>query len=73
MELLSIHFGFQFDSLTVTMLVVVSAVSALVHLYSTGYLEGDPHVSRFLSYLSLFTFLMIVLVTSDNFLQLFIG
>ena len=73
MELLSVHFGLQFDSLTVTMLVVVSGVSALVHLYSTGYLEGDPHVPRFMSYLSLFTFLMIVLVTSDNFLQLFIG
>ena len=72
-ELLSIHFGLQFDSLTVAMLVVVSTVSALVHLYSTGYLEGDPHLPRFMSYLSLFTFLMVVLVTSDNFLQLFIG
>lgn len=72
-ELLSVHFGLQFDSLTVTMLVVVSVVSALVHLFSTGYMEEDPHVPRFMSYLSLFTFLMLVLVTSDNFLQLFIG
>lgn len=72
-ELLSVHYGLQFDNLTVTMLVVVCTISALVHLYSTGYLEGDPHLPRFMSYLSLFTFLMIVLVTSDNFLQLFIG
>lgn len=72
-ELLSVHFGLQFDSLTAAMLVVVSTVSALVHLFSTGYLEGDPHLPRFMSYLSLFTFLMVVLVTSDNFLQLFIG
>lgn len=72
-ELLSVHFGLQFDSLTVAMLVLVSVVSALVHVFSTGYLEGDPHLPRFMSYLSLFTFLMVVLVTSDNFLQLFIG
>lgn len=72
-ELFSVHFGLQFDSLTVTMLLVVSVVSALVHLFSTGYLEEDPHVPRFMSYLSFFTFLMLVLVTSDNFLQLFIG
>lgn len=55
------------------MLLVVTTVSALVHIYSTSYLEGDPHLPRFMSYLSLFTFLMVVLVTSDNLLQLFIG
>ena len=55
------------------MLIVITSVSALVHIYSTGYMLGDPHVPRFMSYLSLFTFLMIVLVTSDNYVQLFIG
>ena len=55
------------------MLIVITGVSALVHIYSTGYMAGDPHIPRFMSYLSLFTFLMIVLVTSDNYVQLFIG
>ena len=55
------------------MLVVISCVSALVHIYSIGYMAGDPHIPRFMSYLSLFTFLMIILVTSDNYIQLFIG
>ena len=55
------------------MLVLVTSVSALVHVYSTGYMSEDPHIPRFMSYLSLFTFLMIVLVTSDNYVQLFIG
>nr|ATI10793.1 NADH dehydrogenase subunit 5 [Plenaster craigi] len=72
-ELLTTYFGLQFDSLTATMLIVITGVSALVHIYSTGYMAGDPHIPRFMSYLSLFTFLMIVLVTSDNFVQLFIG
>lgn len=65
--------GFQYDSLTATMLIVITSISAVVHIYSIGYMEGDPHIPRFMSYLSLFTFLMIVLVTSDNYLQLFIG
>ena len=65
--------GLQFDSLTSTMLIVITSVSALVHIYSTGYMSGDPHIPRFMSYLSLFTFLMVVLVTSDNYIQLFIG
>ena len=69
----TINFGLQFDTITVVMLTLVTSVSALVHLYSTEYMAGDPHVPRFMSYLSLFTFFMIVLVTSDNFLQLFIG
>lgn len=55
------------------MLIVVTSVSVLVHIYSIGYMSGDPHIPRFMSYLSLFTFLMIVLVTSDNYVQLFIG
>lgn len=55
------------------MLIVITSVSALVHIYSTGYMSGDPHIPRFMSYLSLFTFLMIILVTSDNYIQLFIG
>ena len=55
------------------MLVVVTFVSALVHIYSIGYMSHDPHKPRFMSYLSLFTFSMLALVVSDNFLQLFFG
>lgn len=69
----TIRFGLQYDALTGMMLMLVTIVSALVHLYSTEYMAGDPHKPRFMSYLSLFTFFMIVLVTSDNLLQLFIG
>ncbi len=68
-----VDFGLQFDSVTVTMLILVTTVSALVHLYSTEYMNGDPHLPRFMSYLSLFTFNMLILVTGDNFLQMFIG
>ena len=63
----------RIDTLTVVMLVVVTGVSALVHLYSIGYMADDPHRPRFFSYLSFFTFAMLVLVTSDNFLQMFFG
>jgi NADH-quinone oxidoreductase subunit L len=63
----------QIDSLSAAMLVLVTTVSALVHIYSVGYMEEDPSVPRFMSYLSLFTFFMLVLVTSNNFLQLFVG
>jgi len=55
------------------MLVVVTAVSSLVHIYSTSYMSEDPHLTRFMSYLSLFTFFMTILVTADNFIQLFLG
>ena len=55
------------------MLVVVCLVSSLVHIYSIGYMSHDPHKSRFMAYLSLFTFAMLTLVTSDNFVQLFFG
>jgi len=72
-EMFSFSWGFLFDSLTVVMLVVVTAVSSLVHLYSTEYMGHDPHLPRFMSYLSLFTFFMLILVTADNFLQMFVG
>ena len=61
------------DSITAVMLVVVTGVSSLVHLYSIGYMHEDPHQPRFFSYLSLFTFAMLMLVTANNFLQLFFG
>jgi NADH-quinone oxidoreductase subunit L len=63
----------RFDTLTVVMLIVVTFVSSCVHIYSIGYMEKDPHRPRFQSYLSLFTFAMLMLVTSDNFIQLFFG
>ena len=63
----------KIDSLTSIMLVIVCLVSSLVHIYSIGYMSKDLHKSRFMSFLSLFTFAMIVLVTADNFLQLFFG
>ena len=63
----------RIDTLTAVMLVVVTTVSGLVHLYSIGYMEDDPHRPRFFAYLSLFTFAMLALVTADNFLQLFFG
>ena len=55
------------------MLVVVTSISFLVHLYSTEYMSHDPHLPRFMSYLSLFTFFMLILVTADNFIQMFVG
>jgi len=68
-----IDWGFFFDNLTVAMLIVVNGVSALVHLYSTEYMAHDPHTSRFMSYLSLFTFFMLILVTGDSFITMFLG
>lgn len=70
---LSVNWGFCYDSLTSVMIVVVTFISSLVHLYSTEYMENDPHLTRFMSYLSLFTFFMLILVTADNFLQMFVG
>jgi len=70
---LTVSFGLMFDSLTAIMLIVVTSVSTCVHVYSTEYMAGDPHLPRFMSYLSLFTFFMLILVTADNLLQLFIG
>ena len=72
-EMFNGTWGFLFDSLTVCMLVVVTVISTLVHLYSTEYMSGDPHLPRFMSYLSLFTFFMLILVTADNFVQMFVG
>ena len=72
-EMFDPHWGFYFDSLTVVMLLVVNIVSTLVHLYSISYMWQDPHLPRFMSYLSCFTFFMLMLVTADNFLQMFFG
>nr|YP_010377440.1 NADH dehydrogenase subunit 5 [Hemiaulus sinensis]QYB23176.1 NADH dehydrogenase subunit 5 [Hemiaulus sinensis] len=72
-EMLNVDWGFLFDSLTVIMCCVVTFVSSLVHLYSTEYMSHDPHLSRFMSYLSLFTFFMLILVTADNYVQMFVG
>jgi proton-translocating NADH-quinone oxidoreductase chain L len=72
-EMFDSSWGFYFDTLTVVMLVVVTSVSTLVHLYSISYMSGDPHLPRFMSYLSIFTFFMLTLVTADNFLQMFFG
>jgi NADH-ubiquinone oxidoreductase chain 5 len=68
-----LFFEFRFDALTASMLLIINFISFLVHMYSASYMEHDPHQSRFMSYLSLFTFFMLVLVTSGNFVQLFIG
>ena len=68
-----VSWGFFFDNLTAIMLIVVTFVSFLVHIYSVNYMAEDPHLPRFMSYLSLFTFFMLMLVTGDNFLQMFLG
>jgi NADH-quinone oxidoreductase subunit L len=70
---LNVSWALRIDTLTVVMLVVVNTVSSLVHLYSMGYMHHDPHRPRFFAYLSLFTFAMLMLVTSDNLLQMFFG
>ncbi len=70
---LNVNWSINIDALSAVMLVVVTLVSALVHIYSIGYMSHDPDKPRFMSYLSLFTFAMLTLVTSDNFIQLFFG
>src|SRR5690242_8493477 len=70
---LDIHWLLRVDTLTAIMLVVVTTVSSLVHVYSIGYMADDPHRARFFAYLSLFTFAMLMLVTADNFVQMFFG
>ena len=70
---LDVNWSIKVDALSSVMLVVVTLVSSLVHIYSIGYMSHDPHKPRFMAYLSLFTFAMLTLVTSDNFLQLFFG
>ncbi|MFM9850420.1 MAG: NADH-quinone oxidoreductase subunit L [Hyphomicrobiaceae bacterium] len=70
---LDVSWSIRVDTLTAVMLVVVTTVSAIVHVYSIGYMHEDPHRPRFFAFLSLFTFAMLMLVTADNFLQLFFG
>ena len=70
---LDVNWSIKVDALSSVMLVVVTLISSLVHIYSIGYMSHDPHKPRFMAYLSLFTFAMLTLVTSDNFLQLFFG
>ena len=70
---LNVNWSINIDALSAVMLVVVTLVSSLVHIYSIGYMSHDPHKPRFMAYLSLFTFAMLMLVTSDNFIQLFFG
>ena len=70
---LNVNWSIYVDPLSALMLVVVTLISAIVHIYSVGYMSHDPHKPRFMSYLSLFTFAMLMLVTADNFIQLFFG
>ena len=70
---LNVNWSIKVDALSSVMLVVVTFISSLVHIYSIGYMSHDPHKTRFMAYLSLFTFAMLTLVTADNFLQLFFG
>jgi NADH-ubiquinone oxidoreductase chain 5 len=72
-EWYDITWSFQIDSLTTSMLIPVLIISSLVHIYSISYMSGDPHNQRFFSYLSLFTFMMIILVTANNYLLMFVG
>ena len=69
----NVSWSFLYDALTTTMLVLVLTVSFLVHIFSIEYMGHDPHLVRFLSYLSFFTSMMIFLVTSANFIQMFFG
>ncbi len=70
---IAFYVGFLIDQLTVTMMVVVTFVSLMVHIYTIGYMEDDPGYQRFFSYISLFTFSMLMLVMANNFMQLFFG
>lgn len=72
-ENLQVSWGFLFDTLTLTMLMPVLFVSALVHLYSVAYMGAEPHQQRFFAYLSLFTFFMELLVSGENLVVMFIG
>lgn len=73
MGMFGVSFGWMIDSLTLTMFLVVTVVSTLVHIYSTGYMGTDPYLPKFMSYLTLFTAFMLLLVSADNLVQLFIG
>src|SRR5512143_4060579 len=73
MGTLNVNVGFQIDQLTAVMLLVVTTLSSLIHIYSVGYMHGDKGYARFFSYLALFTFFMLVLVMANNFLLMFVG
>lgn len=73
MDIYLIEIGLIFDTTSIIMILVISCISFFVHLYSTVYMGHDPYLSRFMSYLSLFTFFMLILVTSDNYFQIFLG
>src|SRR6185295_8582124 len=70
---IKLNISFLFDSLSISMLFIILSISTLVHIFTISYMSHDPFIIRFYTYLGLFTFFMIILVTSDNFLQLFIG
>jgi NADH-ubiquinone oxidoreductase chain 5 len=70
---IQVDIAFLFDQLTILMLLVVLLISTFVHIFTNGYMSHDPYIVRFYAFLGFFTFFMIVLVTSDNFLQLFVG
>ena len=70
---LTTYWGFNFDALSCVMFIVVNTVSAMVHIYSVGYMSHDKSKSRFMAYLSFFTFAMLMLVSANNLLQLFFG
>ena len=72
-ESLDVVWKFNYDSLTISMIFPILVISTMVHIYSVGYMETDPHNQRFFSYLSLFTFMMMLLVTANNFLLMFVG
>jgi NADH:ubiquinone oxidoreductase subunit 5 (subunit L)/multisubunit Na+/H+ antiporter MnhA subunit len=71
--ILNFNFGLLFDNLTCTMLLIICVISFFVHIYSVEYMKNDPFLCRFISYLSLFTVFMEILVTADNLIQMFIG
>ena len=70
---INVNISILYDPLTAIMFLVVNTVSALVHIFSIGYMSNDSYKARFFCYLSLFTFAMLILVSADNFLQLFLG
>jgi proton-translocating NADH-quinone oxidoreductase chain L len=72
-DTIEVNWELYCDNLTLSMVCVVTSVSTLVHLYGSEYMKNDPHLQRFMSYLSLFTFFMLILVTAGNFLQMFVG
>jgi NADH-quinone oxidoreductase subunit L len=70
---IKIDISFFFDQLTIIMLFVIIFISTFVHIFTAGYMSHDPFIIRFYSFLGFFTFFMIILVTADNFIQLFVG